>query len=189
MSGVSEIAVEIECLLADGGGTWEVVRDAHLGAGETSYAVSNLTAGTYRIRVSAVGGTYLATYSPEFTLVAGQHKSGFAVALASTVPVVNPPVPPAVVRHATSVKVKAKGAKKKATLTVSVAAAGVPVSAVGGKVVVYAKGKKVKTVSLKKGKVKVVVKKQKKGKIAYTVKYLGNSSLLPSAKIVKVKVK
>ena len=62
-------------------------------------------------------------------------------------------------------------------------------SAVGGKVVVYAKGKKVKTVSLKKGKVKVVVKKQKKGKIAYTVKYLGNSSLLPSAKIVKVKIK
>jgi hypothetical protein len=95
-----------------------------------------------------------------------------------TPPVVTPVVPPApytppvVTRGSASVKVSAKGAKKKATLTITVKASGVTPT---GKVTIKLGSKTLKTVTLRGGKAKVTLTKQKRGKRTYKVIYSGDS--------------
>lgn len=101
-----------------------------------------------------------------------------------TPPVVTPPVmiPPAVVKVSPSIKVSAKAGKKKATLKVTVKARGVTPT---GKITITLGGKKLKTVTLKRGKASVTLKKLKKGKRVFTIVYSGDSRVL--GKTVKSK--
>ena len=85
-------------------------------------------------------------------------------------PVVGPPAP--VAKKAASISISVKGAKKKATLTITVKASGLKPT---GKVTIKLGNKKLKTVTLKNGKAKVTLTKQKKGKRAYKVVYSGDS--------------
>ncbi|GAA3543271.1 hypothetical protein AFL01nite_10860 [Aeromicrobium flavum] len=138
---------------------------------------------------AVIGGATKSTYR----LVAADRGSRISVRVAATVAGYAPaPVTTsatAVVKQAVAMKVNARGAKKKATLTVKLSGRGLPASAVNGKVTIFLKGKKVATGKVRKGKVKVVVKKQKKGKRTYVVKYLGNSTVLPLSRTVKATVK
>jgi hypothetical protein len=102
-------------------------------------------------------------------------------------PVVTPPAPPAVVKVKPSVKVSAKAGKKKATLTVTVRASGVTPT---GKVTIKLGGKTLKTVTLKRGKASVTLKKLKKGKRVFTIVYSGDSRVLgKTAKSKSISVK
>lgn len=85
-------------------------------------------------------------------------------------PVVGPPAP--VVKKAASISISAKGAKKKATLTITVKAPGVTPT---GKITIKLGSKTLKNVQLKNGKAKVTLTKQKKGKRTYKVIYAGDS--------------
>jgi hypothetical protein len=69
------------------------------------------------------------------------------------------------------VKVSAKGARKKATLKVSVTARGVTPT---GRITIRLGSKKLKTVTLKGGKATVTLTRQKKGKRTYTIVYPGD---------------
>ena len=91
--------------------------------------------------------------------------------------VVGPPAPPAaqppaIAKVNPTIKVVGKGAKKKATLTITVRAPGVTPT---GRITIKLGNKKLKTVTLKGGKAKVVLTKQKKGKKAYKVSYAGDN--------------
>ena len=95
----------------------------------------------------------------------------------SAAPVAGPPAPPAagppaIVKVNPTIKVVGKGAKKKATLTITVRAPGVIPT---GRITIKLGNKKLKTVTLKGGKAKVVLTKQKKGKKAYKVSYAGDN--------------
>lgn len=90
--------------------------------------------------------------------------------------------PPAVKKVGPSVKVSAKAGRRKATLTITVRAAGVTPT---GKVTIKLGSKKLKVVTLKNGRAKVTLTKQKKGKRVYTVAYSGDKRVL--ARTVKTK--
>lgn len=85
-----------------------------------------------------------------------------------------PPAPPAVVKVNPSIKVSGKGGKKKVTLTISVRASGVTPT---GRVTIKLGSETLKTVTLKNGRAQVTIKKQKKGKKAYSVTYSGDGSV------------
>jgi len=119
--------------------------------------------------------------------------SGNVVLGATPPPVVGPPspppsvpsgpsAPPAIVKVASSIKVSAKGAKKKATLTVTVRAAGVTPT---GKITIKLGSKTLKTVTLRNGRAKVVLKKQKKGKRSYKIVYGGDSRVKNKTAVTK----
>ena len=161
-----------------------------------AYVVDGLPAGNYKLRFEDCSGSR--TYEPEFydnvstiedataiTVVAGEQVEDINGQLSertdSEPPVVTPPTQPAppvvgppapVAKKAASISISAKGAKKKATLTITVKASGVKPT---GKVTIKLGNKKLKTVTLKNGKAKVTLTKQKKGKRAYKVTYSGDS--------------
>jgi hypothetical protein len=99
------------------------------------------------------------------------------VAQASVVtpPVVGPPAPSAAAKIKPSIKVSAKAGKKSATLEVTVKASGVTPS---GKVAIKLGGKKLTTVTLKRGRATIKLKKLKKGKRSFTIVYSGDSRVL-----------
>jgi hypothetical protein len=157
--------------------------------GSQEYVIRGLAAGTYKVRFADCSGE--GTFAPEYfdnqstlaaatnlTVTANQTLGNVNGALA-LVPAVVPPAPPAppaapapVAKKSASVKVSAKGAKKKATLTITVKASGVTPT---GKVTIKLGSKTLKTVTLKGGKAKVTLTKQKKGKRTYKVIYSGDS--------------
>lgn len=177
------------------------------------YVVDGLLPGKYKLRFEDCSGSR--TYEPEYydnvstiedatviTVVASEQVENIDGQLAEradseppvvTPPVINPPVvvpptppvlgPPApVAKKAASISVSAKGAKKKATLTITVKAPGVTPT---GKVTIKLGGKTLKNVTLKNGKAKVTLAKQKKGKRTYKVIYAGDSRV--NAKTVNSK--
>jgi hypothetical protein len=157
--------------------------------GSDEYVIRGLATGTYKVRFADCSGD--GTFAPEYfdnqstlaaatplTVTAKQTLGDINGALALT-PVVVPPAPPAppaapapVAKKSASVKVSAKGAKKKATLTITVKASGVTPT---GKITIKLGSKTLKTVTLKGGKAKVTLTKQKKGKRTYKVIYSGDS--------------
>lgn len=165
---------------------------------EGTYVVDGLPTGNYKLRFEDCSGS--TTYEPEFydnkatladatviPVVAGEQVENIDGQLALhtdteppvvTPPVVTPPAPPVVgppapvVKKAASISISAKGAKKKATLTITVKASGVKPT---GKITIKLGGKTLKTVTLKNGKAKVTLTKQKKGKRVYKVTYSGDS--------------
>jgi hypothetical protein len=157
--------------------------------GSQEYVIRGLAAGTYKVRFADCSGE--GTLAPEYfdnqstlaaatnlTVTANETLPDINGALA-LVPAVVPPVPPAppaapapVAKKSASVKVSAKGAKKKATLAITVKASGVTPT---GRVTIKLGSKTLKTVTLKGGKAKVTLTKQKKGKRTYKVIYSGDS--------------
>lgn len=105
---------------------------------------------------------------------------------AVTVPVAGPPTPIAVAKANASVKVSAKGAKKKATLTITVKAPGVTPT---GKVTIRLGGRTLKSVTLKNGRAKIALTKQKKGARTYKVVYSGDPKVRAKLATSKVKIK
>ncbi|GAA3531764.1 hypothetical protein AFL01nite_20610 [Aeromicrobium flavum] len=92
-------------------------------------------------------------------------------------------------KKAATLKVKAKAGRKKATVAVTIRAAGVRASKIDGKVTIYLKGKKLRTVKVKNGKAKLGITRQKKGKRTYKVRYSGNSLVKPGAKSLKIRIR
>jgi 5-hydroxyisourate hydrolase-like protein (transthyretin family) len=140
------------------------------------YAFPRLRAGSYRLAFSA--GSFLDRFDTEVTIEGGESPEIEPVAL-SRAPIVAPVVPPGlyappvpVAKKVASVKVRAKGGKKKATLTITVKASNVTPT---GKITIRVGSKKLKTVTLRRGTAKVTLTKQKKGKRAYTIIYSGDS--------------
>jgi len=84
---------------------------------------------------------------------------------------------------------KAKAGKRTATVTVRVAAPEMSAARVYGKVSIYAKGKRIKTVTMRRGQATIKIAKQKKGKRTYTVRWSGNESITPVAKSIKIKIR
>ncbi|WP_286931279.1 MULTISPECIES: hypothetical protein [Aeromicrobium] len=84
---------------------------------------------------------------------------------------------------------KAKAGKRTATVTVRVAAPEMSAVRVYGKVSIYAKGKRIKTITMRRGKATIKIAKQKKGKRTYTVRWSGNESITPVAKSIKIKIR
>jgi hypothetical protein len=155
---------------------------------EGAFAFPKLRAGTYRLEFSAGNSVYQDSFSGDITVEAGE-KAVLEPVVLGLAPVVVPPTPPVVVppapysppaapkpvaKKAATVKVDAKGAKKKATLTITVKASGVTPT---GKVTIKLGSKTLKTVTLKGGKAKVTLTKQKKGKRTYKVIYSGDSKV------------
>ncbi|WP_269305400.1 hypothetical protein [Aeromicrobium sp. HA] len=85
--------------------------------------------------------------------------------------------------------VKAKPGHRKATFTVRVKAPGLSSARIYGKASVYAKGKRIKTVTVRNGKATIKIARQKKGKRTYTVRWSGNESITPAAKSLKVTIR
>lgn len=135
-----------------------------------SYELRALHAGTYRLRYFDGLHVYADKAGPVVDVAEGD-----VIRLPGTVmvkkPVVKPPVVKPVPKKAASIKVSAKGGKKKATLTITVKASGVTPT---GKITVKLGSKKLKTVTLKRGKATVKLTKQKKGKRAYKIIYSGD---------------
>ncbi len=92
----------------------------------------------------------------------------------------------AAVKVAPSMSVSGKGAKKKATLTITVKATGVVPT---GRVTIKLGSKTLKTVTLKSGKASVTLTKQKKGNRKYTIIYGGDAKVLAKTVTKTVKVK
>jgi hypothetical protein len=140
--------------------------------GDGSFVLRQLHAGTYRLRVSDVRHAYVDRFfDDDITIEGGESVDATSVAMSPT-PVVAPPSLPVVVKKTSSIAIKAKAAKKKVTLTITVKASGVTPT---GKVTIKLGRKKLKTVTLKRGTTKVTLTKQKKGKRVYTVVYAGDS--------------
>ncbi|MET0448637.1 MAG: carboxypeptidase-like regulatory domain-containing protein [Aeromicrobium sp.] len=135
-----------------------------------AFSLGGLHAGTYRLKFSDSAHAYKDRFDTTMTIEGGETADSDVITLTRVVP----PAPPAVVKKYASVKVSAKGAKKKATLTITVKASGVTPT---GKVTIKLGSKTLKTVRLKHGKVKVTLKKQKKGKRRYKVVYSGDSKV------------
>jgi hypothetical protein len=176
--------------------------------GSDEYIIRGLAAGTYKVRFADCSGS--GTLAPEYfdnqatlaaareiTVVARETVRDINGSLAP-MPVVAPPVvappapysPPAapkpVAKKSATVKVDAKGAKKKATLTITVKASGVTPS---GKVTIKLGGKTLKTLTLKGGKAKVTLTKQKKGSRTYKIAYSGDSKVRAKSTTSVVKIK
>lgn len=176
-----------------------------LTAGDGSWAEDSVTTVRAWLRngvaiAGATGTTYVPTtddVGSRISLRVTGTKSGFDPSTTTSAPtdVVTAPVtatpstpapaaspsaspPPAVAKVAPTVRVTAKGAKKKATLTIAVAAAGVTPT---GTVTVRLGSKVLKTVTLRNGRAKVTIKKQKKGKKTFTVVYAGDGQVLGGA--------
>jgi hypothetical protein len=88
-----------------------------------------------------------------------------------------------------SLAVKAKPGLGKATVSVAVKAPGVATSRVHGKASIYAKGKRIKTVTVKNGKATLTISKQKRGKRTYTVRYSGNRIISSSTTSLKIAIR
>lgn len=161
-----------------------------------SFDIGGLTTGSYKVvanlgRQGTAGRGYYAgtpalssvptNASPVAVTIGGTVSLPGTVVLGAlppvvvTPPVVGPPAPPvtpAIVKVRPSISVKAKGGKKRVTLTVTVRAAGVQPT---GRVVVKLGSRTLKTVTLRNGKATIVLKKQKKGKKAYKIVYGGDT--------------
>jgi hypothetical protein len=139
------------------------------------YVFPRVRAGTYQLRFSGATGPF--RERTEIRVEGGEPAHAEPVAL-SPVPVAAPVVPPAPYappaaspRRSATVKVSAKGARKKATLKISVTARGVTPT---GRITIRLGSKKLKTVTLKRGRATVTLTRQKKGKRTYTIVYSGN---------------
>ncbi|WP_146826183.1 hypothetical protein [Aeromicrobium flavum] len=88
-----------------------------------------------------------------------------------------------------SLSVKAKPGKRKATFTVRVKAPDIDTARIYGKASVYAKGKRIKTVTVRGGKATIKIAKQKKGKRTYTIRWSGNKSITSATKSLKVRIR
>ncbi|TNC42929.1 carboxypeptidase regulatory-like domain-containing protein, partial [Mumia zhuanghuii] len=106
-------------------------------------------------------------------------KAGFASGAATSVAT-------SAVKRKAGLRVTAKGAREKATLTVRLTLAGL--SRPGGKVVVTKRGKKVKTVKIRKGRA-VVRLTAKKGRHTYKVTYRATRTATSATRTVTVRVR
>ncbi|MFO6452808.1 MULTISPECIES: hypothetical protein [unclassified Aeromicrobium] len=88
-----------------------------------------------------------------------------------------------------SIAAKAKPAKRRATVTITIKAPGVATSRVHGKASIYAKGKRITTVTVKNGKATFKISKQKRGKRTYTVRYSGNRIISSSTTSLKIAIR
>lgn len=139
--------------------------------GKTSFADANTVAGTAGTVTSLQPVTVAPVAQPPVV----------------TPPVVGPPAPSAAAKVKPSIKVSAKAGKKSATLKVTVKASGVTPS---GKVTIKLGGKKLRTVTLKRGKATIKLKKLKKGKRVFSIVYSGDSRVLGrTVKSKKVSIK
>ncbi|SKB08273.1 hypothetical protein [Aeromicrobium choanae] len=93
------------------------------------------------------------------------------------------------VKSRSRVAAKAKPGQRKATVTIAIKAPGVATSRIHGKASIYAKGQRIKTVSVKNGKATVAVTKQRKGKRTYTVRYSGNRVVSSSSTSLKIAIR
>jgi hypothetical protein len=158
-------------------------------ARDGSFVLRQLHAGTYRLRASDSRRAYLDRFFDEdITVEGGESADATGVAM-SLAPVPVPPAPsapPTVVKKSASVKVSAKGARKKATLKVRVTARGVTPT---GRITIRVGSKKLKTVTLKRGRATVTLTRQKKGKRTYTIVYSGDSTVRGKSVTSKVRIR
>jgi hypothetical protein len=144
-----------------------------------------LPPGSYRLAIGDGSSEFRNLDGDLITIEAGETPdSGVFTQIPAAPAPSTPPAP--VVKTLASVKVSAKGAKKKATLTITVKASGVTPT---GKVRIKLGSKTLKTVSLKGGRVKVTLTRQKKGKRAYKVIYSGDSRVRATTITSKVRIK
>lgn len=136
------------------------------------------------------------TIAPVWTLVLGRPQgvaapsadtTARAACLSAPAPAPGPAVVGSTTGKASKVKVEAVVAKRRVTLRITVRAARKP--ARGKVVVTTAEGIVRKARLSRRGQAKVTLKRQPKGKQAYTVIYLGNARTKWSQKTVKVKVR
>ena len=130
--------------------------------GVYTYSPANLS------RIVASTGSGLTRTYPANSITLLTLKPGRAPAVASAV-------------HA---KGKALG-HRKVLIKIAVSAHVVP----AGEVVVFKGRKKLKTATLVRGKVAIKLKKQKVGKVRYTIKYTGSAAVLPSSARLKVRMR
>ena len=182
-SGVGDILVEaypvINGTVAADGSDYTYSDD------DGAFNLRDLHAGTYRLKVQDGLHVYQDNFDTVVTIEGGETAEVEPIGLTLQPVVVppapySPPAPPAapapapVAKKSASVTVSAKGAKKKATLTITVKASGVTPT---GKVTIKLGDKTLKTVTLKNGKAKVTLTKQKKGKRIYKVTYSGDAKV------------
>jgi hypothetical protein len=137
-----------------------------------TFELADLRAGTYQLRFRDPSGVYQEQAGPTMEIEGGETRADASVTVLSPVVPPAPSTPPVVAKRSASVKVRAKGARKKATLTITVRASGVTPT---GKVTIRLGSRTLKTVTLRNGRAKVTLKKQKKGKRTYKVVYSGDS--------------
>lgn len=145
-------------------------------------AIVGATGTTYKVRPADVG-------APLQVRVKGS-KTGWltrpAWSRVTSVAVESLPKPPPPKPVAAALSVSAKGAKKSATFTITVRASGRTPT---GTVTIKLGAKRLKTVSLRGGRAKVKVTKQKKGKRTYTIVYSGGGGVLGKTVKKTVKIK
>jgi len=149
--------------------------------------IEKATGQSYVVTTADVGRTL----SVRATATKDGHTLGTATsAPTAAVPaLVTPAKPKPVVKQKPVLKVSAKAGKRKATVTLRVSARGVPAAQVNGRAAIYLKGKRLRTVTVKNGKAVLKISKQKKGKRAYTVKYLGNAKVKAGSKSVRISIR
>lgn len=95
----------------------------------------------------------------------------------------------AAVRKPVSMKVSTKPGKGTATFRVSLRAKGVRTSSIRGTVVIHQDGRKVRTVAVRGGKARVVLRRQATGAQTFDVTYSGRGALAPAQRTVTVRVR
>lgn len=130
------------------------------------------------------------------SVTATASKAGYAAGTASSVEtaavpaVLVPPAPPKpAVKQAAIIAVKAKAGKRKATITVRIAARGVPSAQIGGRAAVYLKGRKLRTAAVRNGRAVLKISKQRKGKRLYTVRYLGSPKVNTGSRSIRIAIR
>ncbi|MCW2838522.1 MAG: hypothetical protein JWR55_5 [Aeromicrobium sp.] len=144
-----------------------------------------LPPGSYRLAIGDGSSEFQNLDGDTITIEAGETPDSGVFTQIPAAPA--PSTPPVVAKRSASVKVSAKNARKKATLTITVRASGVTPT---GKVTIRLGSRTLKTVTLRNGRAKVTLNKQKKGKRTYKINYSGDSRV--RAKTVstsKVKIK
>ncbi|MFO6452809.1 MULTISPECIES: hypothetical protein [unclassified Aeromicrobium] len=93
------------------------------------------------------------------------------------------------IKSPSRVGLKAKAGKGKATVSVSVTSPEHRSTSLNGKASIYAKGKRIKTVTVRRGQATITIGKQKKGKRTYTVRYSGSWITTPSQRSIRIAIR
>jgi len=125
-------------------------------------------------------GTTRASHAREFTIPHGGVRSGWNMRVRDS---------GQLIKNRTKLGLRAKGAKRKAKLTVVVSADRVPASRITGKVAVFFRNKRLKVVPVRKGRATIVVTKLKRGKRVFEVRYLGTDIMTRDKRKVAVQVR
>ncbi|WP_269305411.1 hypothetical protein [Aeromicrobium sp. HA] len=93
------------------------------------------------------------------------------------------------IKSPSRVGLKAKAGKRKATVAVTITSPEHRSTSLNGRVSIYAKGKRIKTVTVRRGQATIAIAKQKKGKRTYTVRYSGSWITTPSQRSIRIAIR